>query len=89
MTEEIPLCPPWWPRLVWDLHQWPHPPGGGPGPINFPPAIHDMMAAVSIHSLSYWMLDQEEAARIRHVAEGCLSTTASQLSELHERGATT
>ncbi|QLH19472.1 hypothetical protein [Streptomyces sp. Rer75] len=47
--------------------------------------MHDMMAAVSIHSLSYLMLDQEEAGRIRSTAERCLATTAGRLSELHQR----
>lgn len=83
MSDDIPLCPPYWPRLVWDLHH--RPPGHGPGPINYPPAMEDMMAALSIHTLSYLMLEQSDAGQIRAAAEQSLARTASQLSVLHER----
>jgi len=47
--------------------------------------MEDMMAALSIHTLSYLMLEQSDAAQIRGAAEQSLARTASQLSELHER----
>ena len=85
MPDDIPLCPPYWPKLVWDLHHRPPIPGPGPGPINYPPAMEDMMAALSIHTLSYLMLEKSDAESIRSAAEQSLARTASQLSALHER----
>jgi hypothetical protein len=45
LQDDEELCPPWWPRLLWDLHYWPRPKGWpGPGPVNYPPIIEEMMA---------------------------------------------
>ena len=76
------ICPPWWPKLLWQLHYFPHPPGVGP--INYPPAIEDMMSALAIHTMSYMLLDQAQAQQIRDVAQARLVETAGQLSALHE-----
>lgn len=86
MSDDTPVCPPYWPQLVWDLHR--RPPGPGPGPINFPPAMEDMFAALSIHTLSYLMLDQSDAERIRSAAEESLARTSGRLTVLHEEGET-
>lgn len=43
---EPPICPDWWPKLVWDLHYWPRP---GVGPINLPKDVEDLMGA-SLHT---------------------------------------
>jgi hypothetical protein len=77
------ICPPWWPRIIWDLHYWkiPRP---GPGPVNYPPAVHDMMAALTIHTVSYLMMDQEAAQKIRSLAEHQMVHTAQNLSRYHE-----
>jgi len=47
--------------------------------------MEDMMAALSIHTLSYLMLEKSDAESIRSAAEQSLARTASQLSALHER----
>ncbi|HKB03390.1 MAG TPA: hypothetical protein VKD90_14300 [Gemmataceae bacterium] len=81
--DDIPICPEWWPRMLWKIH-FPRPrPGPGPGPINYPPAIDDMMAALTMHSLSYMLLDKAAAENVRSVTETTLAETARSLSRLH------
>ena len=81
--DDIPTCPPWWPRLLWDLHFHPRP-WPGPGPINMPPAIEDLMASLHIHTLSYLMMDQGPAQEIRAVAEKQLTRVVQDLDKLHQ-----
>jgi len=85
--DDVPLCPPWWPRFLWDLH-FPigHRPGGPGGPVNYPPAIDDMMASLTMHTMSYLLLDQAAGQRIRALAERQLVDTAQKLSSLHGAG---
>jgi hypothetical protein len=85
--DDVPLCPEWWPRMLWHLHFPPRRPGPGPGPVNYPPALDSMLAAMLIHSASYMMLDKSAAQQIRSVAEQNLSRTAMSLSKLHEENA--
>jgi hypothetical protein len=79
------ICPPWWPRLMWQLHlKWPgH--GPGPGPINYPPAINDIMAGLHIHTLSYLLADQSSAQQIRTATEQRLAQSVQNLSKAHEQ----
>src|SRR5437588_11242389 len=65
--DDVPLCPPWWPKILWDLHFFPRPPG--PGPINLPVALEDVMASLTVHTMSYLMLDQQAGQQIRNLAE--------------------
>ena len=78
------VCPPWWPQLIWDLHYWkiPH---VGPNPVNYPPALNDIMASIAIHTLSYLQLDQKAAQEIRTAAEKRIIDTAGKLSKLHDQ----
>jgi hypothetical protein len=85
--DDPPICPDWWPRMLWSLHFPPRRPGPGPGPINFPPAIDSMMAALMIHTSTYMLLDKAVAQQIRNQAEQTLSRTAQSLSKLHEESA--
>jgi hypothetical protein len=78
MDEDIPICPPWWPKFLWEVDHWP-----GIGPINYPPAIDDIMAAITINVLSYKMLDQQRAGEIREATQQTIAKTAGQLNELH------
>ena len=80
------ICPPWWPQLLWQLHgvKLPGVHVPTPGPINYPPAIQDMMAALAIHTFSYLLLDQQSAQGIRNAAEARLVHTAQNLSKLHD-----
>jgi len=86
---DTPICPEWWPAMLWKIHFPPRRPGPGPGPINFPPAIDAIMASLTIHSLSYMLLDKAVAQRVRDAAEGALANTARQLSTLHQESVTT
>jgi hypothetical protein len=85
--DDVPLCPPWWPKIIWELHFFPRPPGSGPGPINLPVAIEDMMAALTVHTMSYLLLDQQAGQQIRAVAEAQLVKTTQNLSKLHDEAA--
>src|SRR5262245_41235921 len=87
--DDIPICPDWWPAMLWRIHFQPKRPGPGPGPINYPPAIDSMMATLVIHSLSYMILDQTAAQKVRDVAENALSGTAKQLHQYHVQSVST
>lgn len=82
------ICPPWWPKIIFDVHHWPLPKSWGlpPSPVNYPPAIQDIMASIAIHTFSYLQLDQKAAQQIRTQAEELIIKTAKQLSTLHEKG---
>jgi hypothetical protein len=87
--DQIPICPEWWPEMLWKIHFPPQRPGPGPGPINYPPAIDSIMASLAIHSLSYMLLDKAAAQRLRDFTEQTLSNTANRLSKYHEDSVTT
>ena len=74
-----PTCPDWWPKLVWDLHYWPRP--GGPGPINLPRDVEDLMGALANYTSSYLLQDQEAARSIRNLAGESLVSAARRLAE--------
>ena len=81
------ICPPWWPRIIWDLHFG----GSGgtkpPSPVNYPPAINDIMSSLAIHTFSYYMLYQQTAQNIRTQTEQKIAQTAAKLSQLHDQAA--
>lgn len=80
------ICPPWWPQIIFDLHNWHWPKRWGPGnPVNYPPAIQDIMASLSIHTFSYLQLDQKAAQQVRTQAEHSIIETVKQLSQLHDK----
>src|SRR5262249_1796924 len=87
--DDVPICPEWWPAMLWRLHFPPKRPGPGPGPINYPPAINSIMASLTIHTLTYMLLDKAAAQNVRDVAERTMSTTAQQLTKLHRDSVTT
>lgn len=81
------LCPPWWPQQLWDFEWWHHPglPGHGPGPVNRPPDVDDILVALHINVLSYRLADQAAAAEIRKATVGTITQTASKLVGHAER----
>jgi hypothetical protein len=80
MDDDIPLCPPWWPRFIWDSEWFPHRPGGSGGnPVNYPPYIDDVLVALAINVLSYRLADQEQAAEIRQSTVRTVTATAHKL----------
>ena len=80
--DDVPLCPPWWPRLLWDLHFVPRP---WPGPVTYPPVMEDIMVDLHIHAMSYQLLDQAAAQQIRSIAEERLVDAARNLSKHHDQ----
>lgn len=84
--DDIPICPEWWPQMLWKIH-FPHPrPGPGPGPVNYPPAIDHIMSGLMIHSLTYMLMDKAVAQDVRNMAEKTIVETAQNLSKLHATG---
>jgi len=81
--DDVPLCPEWWPLMLWKIHYPSKRPGPSPGPINYPPAIDSIMAALTIHSLSYMLLDKNAAQSVREMAERTIVQTTQNLSKLH------
>lgn len=75
---EPPICPDWWPKLVWDLHYWPRP---GVGPINLPKDVEDLMGALATYTASYLLQDKEAALNIRNLAGKSLVSAARRLAE--------
>lgn len=83
MSDNPPICPEWWPKLLWDLHFIPRP-FPGPNPVNYPPIIDDIMAGLHIHTMSYMMREQTAAQEIRKVAEQQLTFAVQNLHKFHE-----
>ena len=79
--------PAWWPETLWQLHFPVQRPGSGPGPLNYPPAIDDIMAALHIHTFSYLMDDQEAAQAIRTIAAEQLTRAVNNLAKAHNESA--
>jgi|GEM_PF-907997 len=73
--------------MLWKLHFPPKRPGPGPGPINFPPAIDAIMAALTTHTLSYMFLDKSLGQQVRDLMERNIAETARNLSKLHAKTA--
>jgi hypothetical protein len=78
------ICPPWWPKIIWDLHFHRPIPGTKPNPVNYPPEIENIMSALAIHTFSYKMSDQNVAQQIRTMAEEQISSAARSMSKLHD-----
>ncbi len=75
------LCPPWWPRQLWDF-EWFNRPGHPHvgGPVNYPPDIDDILVGLSVNVLSYRLRDQDKAAEIRALTVATITETASRLT---------
>ena len=86
MDDDIPLCPEWWPHLLWRLHfpiKFPH--IDPIGPVNLPIVMNDILANLHIHTLSYHVQDKGAAQQMRNVAEKRIAELAGNLSKLHEQ----
>jgi hypothetical protein len=81
---DIDICPPWWPKIIWDLHFFPRPKPEPPNPVNYPPAIDDIMASLTMHTMSCLWLDQEAAVQVRDLAQKKMIDTVQNLSRLHD-----
>jgi hypothetical protein len=81
--DDVPICPEWWPKLIWDLHfhkvPWP-----GPGPINIPPVLDEIFKQLAMHTMTYSLQDQKAAQVTRTQIEESLSATVKNLSRMHD-----
>ena len=85
---DTPLCPEWWPQMLWKLHI-PRPKliddDGIPpwGPVNYPPAIDHIMSALLIHSSSYLLQDKAVGEQIRKMSVETIVNMAQKMDKLH------
>ena len=87
MFDDPDICPPWWPKIIWQLHfPWRIPHSPPPNPVNYPLAIDDIMSHLAVHTFSYKMIDQAAATQIRNLAVQGICDTTRKLDELHEEG---
>jgi len=85
--DDVPLCPDWWPQLLWRLHFPLHIPGGGtpPNPVNMPAEMDKIFQGLAMHTMTYSMADQKAAQAMRTQIEHTLSGSIRGLSEAHDR----
>ena len=83
--DDVPICPDWWPHLVWRLHFPIKIPGiKGPNPPhNRPQEMDQIYKELSIHTMTFSMKDQKAAKEIRAQLEESLSTLIKGLSRSH------
>lgn len=84
--DDIPICPDFWPLILWQLHfrviPWHH--EGGGNPVNYPPATEAILSALLAHTSSYLLLDQKAGAVIRSEAVKSIVETAQKMDKLHD-----
>ena len=77
--DDVSICP-WWPYSLWSLH-FPHsiihPPG--PGPINLPPEVNQILLQLQAHTTSYLITDQAAAKQMRKLAFEQLEAAVQKL----------
>jgi hypothetical protein len=82
--DDVPLCPVWWPKLIWDLH-FVHIPGPPPpNPVNLPPEMDRIFQMLAMHTMTYTLTDQKHAQAMRTQLEESLSHTIKNLSKMHD-----
>lgn len=81
--DDVPLCPPWWPSILWWLH---HPPpglvphhGGDGSPVNYPPEINRVLLALVSYSGSYHIA-HAAGVKLREAAKAEVVAAANSLS---------
>jgi hypothetical protein len=79
-TDDIPICPPWWPYSLWSLH-FPdkilHP----GGPVNKPQIENQILLSLQAHTASYLMTDQAAAKQMRKLALAQLAAGVGALGK--------
>jgi hypothetical protein len=84
--DDVPICPDWWPLILWRLHftkiPW-HGGGGGGNPVNYPPATDSILSALMAHTSSYLLLDQKAGAAIREEAVKSIVSAAQNMDRMH------
>ena len=82
--DDVPLCPDWWPRLIWDLHFFRIPHEPPPNPVNYPVEMDRIFQQLAMHTMTYTMQDQKAAQTIRTDLEQKLSRSMLGLSKGHD-----
>jgi len=82
--DPIPICPDWWPKIIWDLHflHIPHEPP--PNPVNLPAEMDRIFQQLAMHTMTYTMRDQKAAQTIRTQLEDSLASSIKGLSRMHD-----
>jgi hypothetical protein len=87
--DDVPICPDWWPLILWRLHftkiPWHGGGGGGGNPVNYPPATDAILSALLAHTSSYLLLDQKAGAAIREEAVRSIISAAQNMDKLHNQ----
>ena len=81
--DDFPLCPDWWPKILWDLH-FRVVPWKRPSPVNLPIASEAILSALLAHTSSYLLLDKKAAEEIRAAAVKTIIETAQNMDRLHD-----
>ncbi len=85
--DDVPLCPDWWPALLWRLHFPIKIPGGHgnpPNPVNLPAEMDRILQGLAMHTMTYSMNDQKAAQQMRTQLEETLSNSIRGLSRMHD-----
>ncbi len=85
--DDVPICPDWWPLILWQLHftKIPWHGGGGGNPVNYPPATDAILSALLAHTSSYLLLDQKAGAAIRAEAVKSIVSAAQNMDKQHNQ----
>jgi hypothetical protein len=83
--DDIPLCPEWWPHMLWHIHfpsdiVFPHK-GGGGNPVNMPAELNRVLIALASYSLTYQLPDAERAGKLRQLAHEEIVAAAQALGQ--------
>jgi hypothetical protein len=81
--DDYPICPDWWPKILWDLH-FRSVPWERHIIVNYPPPTEAILTALLAHTSSYLILDKKAAADIRAAAVKGIIEAATNLDRLHD-----
>ncbi len=80
--DDYPICPDWWPKILWELH-FREVPWKRIEKVNYPPPMEAILAALLAHTSSYLLLDKKAAEGIRVSAVKSIIEAASNMDRLH------
>ena len=84
--DDVPLCPEWWPILVWNLHYHPVPWNPG-GPVNYPPWMDTIFQQLAMYTMTYRLQDQKAAVEMRGQIEEQLIGSIKQMGRADAQSA--
>jgi hypothetical protein len=83
VMDDYPICPQWWPEILWELH-FRVVPWKRPSPVNYPPPVEAILAALMSHTSSYLLMDKKAAGEIRVAAVNSIIEAAKNMDRLHD-----